>query len=121
MTPKDDFLNVYNGRVIIKRLTSTFPVAETVVRAKSFLGEPYDWEYMPDNGKMYCSELIYEAYLNEDGSHIFSAKPMTFKNAEGETPQFWIELFKKLEVDIPEGIPGTNPNDIFNDGRLITL
>lgn len=103
-----------NGESIIaiKRITKDYPVSETIERAKSHLGEPYDWWYLKDNGKMYCSELVYESYIDEDGEYIFETQPMNFRGPDGSMPQFWIELFDELKEPIPEGKPGTNPNDM---------
>lgn len=104
--------------VIVKRVKGRFPVDEAIERAKSHLGEPYDYSFLPDNGKMYCSELIYECYRREDGSPIFTARPMNFRNASGELPAFWAELFDRLGEPVPEGIPGTNPSDMAREPVL---
>lgn len=109
-----------NGRpgVVIKSLNAAFSADEAIARAISHLGEPYDWWYLPDNGRMYCSELVYESYINEDGKPIFEARPMNFRAPDGSMPRFWTELYDGLGVDVPEGEPGTNPNDMAKDGRL---
>ena len=67
---------------------------------------------------MYCSELIYESFLRRDGSHLFTAIPMSFRDKDGNMPSFWVELFKGLGMDVPEGEPGTNPNDMSKDPVL---
>lgn len=110
----------FEGRpgVVVMRLTTDFPVGETMARAHSFIGQEYDWSYYPDNGKMYCSELIYESYLRADGSHIFAAQPMNFLDSGGAMPVFWTELFDRLGEPAPQGIPGTNPNDMSRDPQL---
>lgn len=110
-----------NGRpgVVVKSVKGGYPVAAALARAKSHLGEAYDWSYLPDNGKMYCTELLYECCRSADGTPIFSAKPMNFRDANGELPQFWIDLFRKLGEEVPEGVPGTNPNDMANEPILI--
>ncbi|MCH5325636.1 MAG: hypothetical protein J1E29_00345, partial [Duncaniella sp.] len=74
--------------------------------------------FLPDNDKMYCSELVYESYLTESGAHIFEAAPMNFRAADGSMPQFWLELYAELGVPVPEGIPGTNPNDLSKSPLL---
>lgn len=104
--------------VVVKRLDFDFPVTEAVENALAYIGEPYDWYYLPDNGRMYCSELIYESYISADGERIFKANPMNFRAPDGTMPSFWTELYEKLGIGVPEGIPGTNPNDISNDPRL---
>lgn len=103
----------------IMRLRSAESLAiKAVERAKTFIGQPYDWYYLPDNGAMYCSELVYESYLTDSGEHIFSSKPMNFRAADGSMPQFWTELFDSLGSSIPEGLPGTNPTDLSRSPQL---
>lgn len=104
--------------VLAMRVRAEFPVGEAIRRAEVHLGEPYDYSYLPDNGRMYCSELVYESYRREDGTPLFTARPMNFRNAEGELPDFWIELFEQLGEPIPEGIPGTNPADMAKEPVL---
>ena len=84
-------------------------LAAAVERAAGFIGQPYDWGYMPDNGRMYCSELVYESFLNSDGEHIFASQPMNFRAEDGSMPRFWEELFDRLGEPVPEGVDGTNP------------
>ncbi len=43
---------------------------------------------------------------------------MNFRAADGSMPPFWNELFAKLGEEIPEGLPGTNPNDMSRDTLL---
>lgn len=104
--------------VVVMRLEKDFSAAEAIERAERYLGEPYDWWYMPDNGRMYCSELVYEAYLDADGNHIFGSRPMNFRNPDGTMPRFWEELYGELGVPVPEGLPGTNPHDLSRDPGL---
>lgn len=106
---------------VIKRLGIEFPVEETIERAKSYLGEPYDWWYKPDNGKIYCSELVWESYRDFNGKRIFASYPMNFRDSEGNMPEFWVKLYEELGEEVPEGLPGTNPNDLSRDDRLIEI
>ena len=103
-----------NPLTVIKRLKIDFPIDKMVERARAHIGEEYDWWYLPDNDKMYCSELVFETYLDYNGRHIFPSKPMNFRAPDGSMPQFWTDLFKELGQPVPEGIEGTNPNDISN-------
>ena len=104
--------------IVVKRVTADFPVHESVLAAESHVGEPYDWYYLPDNGRMYCSELVYESFRYQDGSPVFSAYPMNFRDADGEMPAFWTELFASLGEPVPEGMPGTNPSDMSKEPVL---
>lgn len=107
--------------VVVMRLQVDFPAEEAVVNASQHIGEDYDWFYLPDNGMMYCSELIYESYLDEEGNHIFEAKPMNFRAEDGSMPDFWVKLYEQLGEPIPEGEPGTNPRDLSKDQKLVEI
>lgn len=81
--------------------------------AESHLGKEYDFAYDEDNDKFYCSELIRFSFLDKNGNPIFEPLAMSFKNKKtGEISSYWTEHFKKLNLDIPEGKPGTNPADL---------
>ena len=109
-----------NGKpgIVVKRVNTHFSPENAIAVAKSHIGELYDWSYRPNNGKMYCSELVYECYLNDNGGHLFHTKPMNFRDKDGFMPRFWTELFESLGEEIPEGVPGTNPNDMSKEKCL---
>lgn len=107
--------------VVVMRLVSYFPMETIVENAMSHISEPYDWYYLPDNGMTYCSELIYDSYIDAEGRHIFEAHPMNFRNPDGSLPSFWEELYEGLGQPVPEGIPGTNPQDLSKSPKLIEV
>ena len=43
---------------------------------------------------------------------------MNFKNAEGEFPLYWEQLFALLGQPIPQDIPGTNPQAMSAEAIL---
>ena len=45
------------------------------IKYSGYLGKPYDLAFKFDNGKFYCSELIYDIYLNQLGIEL--CKPKT--------------------------------------------
>ena len=125
-TPLEEFLSeqaTVGGKpgVVVMRINGSFDPVSAVRCAESMIGLPYDWSYLPSNGGLYCSELIYESYLDSLGRHIFPAKPMNFRSPDGTLPQFWQELFSRLDTPIPEGLPGTNPNDLSKEDCLIEV
>ena len=105
---------------IIKRLKSGYE-PRFMDNAKAFCGLPYDLAFLPDNGMLYCTELIRESYRREDGSYLFAEKPMNWKNSAGEIPQYWTWLFGLLGTDVPQGVPGTNPQDMAAEEILETV
>ena len=106
---------------IVKRLKDSRKAAQYVENAKQFLGLPYDVAFLPDNGALYCSELVRESYRTEDGAFIFDEKPMNFKNANNEFPLYWQQLFALIGQEIPQDIPGTNPQDMSGAPVLKTV
>ena len=104
-TLRDGSLPVFE----IKRLRDDARAEASVANARQYLGLPYDSTFLPDNDAFYCTELVYCSYLDPDGNPLFRSEPMNFKNAEGEFPLYWKQLFDRLGQDIPQGVPGTNP------------
>lgn len=122
----EDFLSSspkVNGRpgVVAMRVSNEIPINDIIIRAVKFLGQPYDWWYLPENGKIYCSELIYEAYRDKKGKPIFESHPMRFRDSDGSIPMFWTDLYESLGVPVPEGEPGTNPNDMYKSEILTEI
>lgn len=107
-TLKDGSQPIY----IVKRLKDSRKAAQYVENAKKFIGRPYDVWFSPDNEAMYCSELVRDSYRTPDGDYLFDAKPMNFKNEDGEFPLYWQQLFALIGQSIPQDEPGTNPQDM---------
>jgi len=89
--------------------------------AQQQINTPYDDAFIYNNGKYYCSELFYDAFL-KTGYPILQLEPMTFKEP-GKDIYFkaWINYYKKLNMPIPEGKPGINPAGISRCENLTWL
>ena len=119
-TMKEEF-RLKNGDYpifIVKRLKNNKCAQEWVKNAHKYIGRDYDLAFLPDNDEQYCSELVWNSYLDFDGEHIFSTSPMNFKSADGSMPPYWTWLFEKIGMPIPQGVQGTNPNDMARDKNL---
>lgn len=110
-----------NPAVAVMRLNRKYDTAAFVANAKKHIGEPYDHYFLPDNGRMYCSELVYESFRDDDGNPIFTARAMNFRAADGSMPEYWVALFASLGKPIPQGTLGTNPNDMAHEPILERL
>lgn len=91
MTPLQKFLDssaTIEGRPAAAIARITLPerrelATRAIGEAKKYLGQPYDDSFLPHNGKMYCSELVWECYLTGPKSeHLFTARPMNFRTAD---------------------------------------
>lgn len=111
-------LSAANVPIDIYRLTIPFDTIAVITRAHNFLGQPYDNAFMHDNGALYCSELIYECFLDSLCNHLFEAIPMNWRAPDGTIPQYWLDHFNKLNTPIPEDLPGTNPTALSRSPLL---
>lgn len=91
------------------RLKDNRDAVRFVEQAKSLLGEEYDVYFKGDNGRHYCTELVFDLYVDAAGKHIFDWVPMNFLDKEGDMPAYWEKLFSLLGEEVPQGEPGTNP------------
>lgn len=116
LTPLKNFLKRTPNPMLVGRVKKQYAsIAKTAVKyALEEKGVPYDDEFIYNNKKYYCSELIYDAFKKaNDNKDFFTLQPMTFKKPGGD--QFfpvWIEYYAKLGIPIPEAEPGINPGGI---------
>ncbi len=84
------------------------------------LGTPYDDTFIYDNGKYYCSELLYDAFKYANNNKpFFEMQPMTYCDPQTkQTFPAWTEYYKSLQFEIPEGKLGCNPGSIANSPKL---
>jgi hypothetical protein len=111
--------------ITIARTTAMEKVglAKAVSFAVQQVGQPYDDEFIMNNGKWYCSELLYEAFkVANNQKEFFSLAPMTFKDpATKNYFPAWIDYYKALQKPIPEGQLGLNPGSISRSDKLTIL
>ena len=105
---------------VVKRVKGVDADA-AVERAKSFCGRAYDVRFLPENEDLYCSELVQKSYLDNAGKPVFKSEPMNFKAPDGTMPPYWEELFGQLGMDVPQGVPGTNPQKMSQAGCLVDI
>ncbi len=116
----DEFLHPAHDSVlvVVYRLKPAWrsSVPEALERANQMLGKPYNFSYILSDSAHYCSEFIYRAFAPDS---VFALAPMTFKDPQtGEFPEAWVEHYQKLGIEIPEGLPGCNPNGMAASERL---
>ena len=117
--PLDSLIQANPGAIfLVKRLKDTTGVSLFVENALRCIGTPYDLTFLPDNDAYYCSELVREAYRRPDGSFLFDAAPMNFLSSDGSLPAYWEELFERLDMPVPQDVPGTNPQDMSRSPLL---
>lgn len=91
-------------------------IPEAIATAKIWLGKPYNWTYVLNDSSLYCSDYVERAFRH---AGLFRLEPMTFVNPEtGQTDAYWKEFYKKLDMEVPEGLPGCNPNGLAASEHL---
>lgn len=122
LTPIRKVLQRTTHPVYIGRLPNpdTFMIRKIIQFSLKQIGVPYDNDFLYNNGKYYCSELVYDAFKSANsGRPFFKLHPMTFKiPGSKNTFPVWIKYFSKIGIPIPEGKPGCNPGGIICSGKL---
>lgn len=91
-------------------------IPQAIKKAYGLLGKPYNFSYILSDSSHYCSEFIYRAFAEDS---IFKLNPMTFKDPDtGEYLPAWIKYYKNQGLEIPERMPGCNPNEMAASEKL---
>ena len=103
---------------VMRPKVSAAQARQFVANALQYAGMPYDVDFLMDNDAMYCSELVYDAYVTGEGERLFSLGTIDFLSADGTVPLYWRQIFELLQRDIPQGHPGIMPGDMTSSPRL---
>lgn len=94
-------------------------ILAAITKAKQMLGKPYNFTYILSDTAHYCSEFVYLAFARDS---VFELNPMTFKDPKtGDFFPTWIDYYQKMGIDMPEGLPGCNPNGMAASPKLERL
>lgn len=106
------------GQIDVYRLKKKYInlVPQAIKTAKKWLGKPYNYSYILSNEKLYCSDFIQRAFASDS---VFGLEPMTFVNPKtGRTDTVWTNYYKKMNLAVPEGKLGCNPNGIASSDKI---
>lgn len=124
-TPLSSFLARSTHKVFAARLKPAYQklIAPAVDFSLRQLGTPYDEVYLYNNGKYYCSELIYDAFKEANGGQpFFRLEPMTFRPLQSkEFFPAWVDYYRELGTEIPEGALGINPGGLSRSEKIRIL
>ncbi|MGS0747960.1 YiiX/YebB-like N1pC/P60 family cysteine hydrolase [Halpernia sp. GG3] len=115
---KEFLKNHHHTKVILYRLKSQYrsAISDAIITANSMLGKPYNTSYILNENSYYCSDFIERSFQK---ANIFELKPMTFINSKtGKTDLFWKDFYKKLNLEVPEGKLGCNPNGLSQSPKI---
>jgi hypothetical protein len=122
MIPLDSFVKRTKNTMYVGRVKKQYTryVKKAITFSVKQIGLPYDDAFIYNNGKYYCSELIYDAFLYANHNKpFFTLEPMTFKKpSSSEYFPVWVDYYKKLGTAIPEGKPGCNPGGLSRSDKI---
>ncbi len=95
-------------RVGVKRYTEV-PVK---IKYSKYLGKPYDLAFKFDNGKWYCSELVYDIYKRQLGVELCKPRPVSDYHLHGME-----KLLSKRGISKDQLVVA--PSDLY-DSELLT-
>ena len=121
--PLDSFLVNEEGQTrntIAYRLKDfkTEDFQRVIERVRSVIGKSYNYTYIIEDGGFYCSELMWWAFKKDS---VFELNPMNFKDSSGEFHEGWVNHYEELDMKIPQGKPGCNPNGMAASGQLVRI
>jgi cell wall-associated NlpC family hydrolase len=121
-TSLENFAKRTTNKMYVGRVKPSYQ--KLITKAETFaekqIGIPYDDAFIYGNNKYYCSELIYDAFKSaNNGKPFFQLFPMTYKQpGSNEYFPVWVDYFKKLNLEIPEGKPGCNPGGLSRSEKI---
>ncbi len=120
--PLEDFLTDYSlpdGElpvIYIIRPDDSVMASLAISNAKPHIGKSFDINFDESDSTLYCSELVQRCY-NADGKHglepYYATTPLDFSDGDTIVPLYWREIFALINKEIPHGIPGLLPIDIY--------
>ena len=109
LTPYQQWVDRGRGkRVGVKRYTEE-PVK---IKYRKYLSKPYDLAFKFDNGKWYCSELVYDIYKRQLGVELCKPRPVSDYNLHGMEKQLSKRGISKDQLVVA-------PSDLY-DSKLLT-
>jgi hypothetical protein len=126
-TPLEDFLGKSNDadgnpKVMVARVKKEYQhLIQGVIEHKNkYLGLPYNDPFILNDSTYYCSQLIHTLFKNANrGQDFFELMPMTFKEPGSDKYfEVWVDYYKELNCEIPEGEPGLNPGGMSCSDKL---
>jgi hypothetical protein len=110
--------NTRHRQIHVYRLTEEQrgAIPGAIAQARRMLGKPYNQTYVQDDNSYYCSDFIERAFR---AHQVFALQPMNFRNPQtGQVSPYWTDFYRSKGMAVPQGLPGTNPNDMAKSAAL---
>lgn len=116
-------ISKYNDKKnLIARTSLLAEILDSVViNAKKFIGAEYNSLFLPDaEGKYYCSQLMHEVFKQANyGKSFFDKHQLNYiEEGQQEISKYWLDLYSKYGLDVPQGKEGSHPNNLSLDKKF---
>lgn len=99
-------------QIYVGRIRGKIDKEQSIANALSYVGKPYDFLYQEGDDEIYCSELVQLSFVDKHNRPIFQTVPMSFHDISGQILPYWEDYYSRRGMTVPEGEPGTNPNEM---------
>lgn len=117
-----DSLSKYaNYKMLVARVDETKDFLDRVIlQAKKFLGYEYNDLFLPNiKNKLYCSELIHQAFELALNKKYFTQHKLNYVAPnDNEVSRFWIDFYAKYGLKVPQDKSGSHPNNLSLDNKF---
>lgn len=126
VTKLNDFIKRHPSSFHARRLKDTTPItAEALVRAKSWaknqLRKPYDFKFLWDDDKLYCSELVWKLYKHAADVELCEPRPTESYNLQDPAVASLVKRrFGSIE-NLPKDTPTVAPSDLAESPLLVEV
>ncbi len=86
--------------------------------AKTLIDYPYNTLYLNTNNSFYCSSLIHYVYKIANNAPYFKEHYLKFRDNSNNIPEYWINLYSKHNMEVPESCIGSNPSNLSLDNKF---
>lgn len=110
-----------NKKILVARVNEDQNFLNKVIsQAKEFIGFSYNDLFLPDiKRKLYCSELIHEAFNLVSKQKYFTQHKLNYiSESDSSVSQYWIEFYNEYGLKVPQGQPGSHPNNLSLDNKF---
>ncbi|WP_150466951.1 YiiX/YebB-like N1pC/P60 family cysteine hydrolase [Francisella sp. SYW-9] len=118
---KSNISKYLNKKILAARVNESNNFLDKVIlQAKEFIGFSYNDLFLPDiKRKLYCSELIHEAFNLASKQKYFTQHELNYISENDSTiSQYWIEFYNQYGLKVPQGLSGSHPNNLSLDEKF---
>lgn len=126
ITKLSDFIKRHPSSFHARRLKDTSAITpEAMTRAKTWakdqLQKPYDFKFLWDDDKLYCSELVWKLYKHAADVELCNPRPTDSYNLEDPAVASLVKKRFGGIDNLPKDTPTVAPSDLAESSLLVEV